>query len=105
MAAIYAGCLALGIVLLFLGEEIAGWPPGEDPKTVFVYGVALAVTGAVLHSVCFSAFFLPRRPWAWVVHLVLIALGLTSCCTLPASIPLLVYWLKPDAQAWFGRRP
>ena len=105
MAAIYAGCLALGIVLLFLREEIAGWPPGEDPRTILVYGVVLAVTGAVLHSACFSAFFLPRRPWAWVVHLVLIALGLTSCCTLPASVPLLVWWLKPETQAWFGRRP
>ena len=35
----------------------------------------------------------------------LIAIGLTSCCTIPASVPLLVGWLKPDLRAWFGRPP
>jgi hypothetical protein len=105
MAALWAGCLALGIVLLFLREEAAGWPQGADPGTLLVTGVVLAVLGAVLHSAFFSAFFLPRRPWAWMVHLVLIALGLASCCALPASIPLLVFWLRPETQAWFGRHP
>ena len=106
MAALYAGCLAVGIVLLWYRDELAGWGSSpEDPRTLLVYGVVLAATGALLHSVYFTAFFLPRRPWAWVVHVVLIAIGLTSCCTMPAAIPLLVFWMKPETQAWFGRRP
>lgn len=106
MAALYAGCLAVGIVLIWYREEFSGWAGrGEDPRTLLVYGVVLAAMGALLHSVYFAAFFLPRRPWAWVVHIVLIAIGLTSCCTMPAAIPLLVAWLKPETQAWFGRGP
>lgn len=105
MAALYLGCFAFGIVLLYFREEIAEWPPKDDPAMFLVYGVVLVVMGAVLHTVYMTAFFLPRRPWAWIVHLVLISLGLTSCCTLPASIPLLVFWLKPETRLWFGRRP
>ncbi len=56
-----------------------------------------------LLAVYVSAFLLPRRPWAWIAHLVLIARGLTSCCTMPASIPLLVIWRKPETQASYGK--
>jgi hypothetical protein len=103
MAAIYLGCVVLGVLLLWFREEIADWPPRDEPWTIVVYGVVLLGVGAVLHTVYFTGFFLPRKPWAWIAHLVLIAIGLTSCCTIPASIPLLVLWLKPDVQAWFGR--
>ena len=104
MAALYLGCFALGVLFLVLREEIADWPPVDDPTTFVAYGIVLAATGAVLHTVYFGAFFLPRRPWAWIAHLVLIALGLASCCMLPAAIPLLVSWRKPETRAWFGRR-
>lgn len=104
MSAIYLGCVVLGVLLLWFRAEVASWPPRDDPRTILVYGVVLAVIGSVLHTVFFAAFFLPRRPWSWIAHLVLIAIGLTSCCTLPAAIPLLVSWLKPETQAWFGRR-
>jgi hypothetical protein len=33
--------------------------------------------------------------------LVLICIGMTSCCILPAAIPLLIFWLKPEAKNWF----
>ena len=103
LTAIYLACVVVGVLLLRFREEIADWPPRDEPWTIVVYGVVLLGVGAVLHTVYFTGFFLPRKPWAWIVHLVLIAIGLTSCCTIPASIPLLVLWLKPDVQAWFGR--
>jgi hypothetical protein len=28
---------------------------------------------------------------------------MTSACFLPACIPLLIYWIKPDVKAYFGR--
>jgi len=28
---------------------------------------------------------------------------LTSCCILPAAVPLLIYWVKPETKAWFNR--
>jgi hypothetical protein len=58
-------------------------------------GVALAAPFAV-------APFLPRRRWVWVLHVVLIALGMTSCACIPATVPLLIFWIRPETQAWFG---
>ena len=51
-----------------------------------------------------AAFALPRRPWAWVYHLVLIGIGLTSVCCIPVCIPLLIFWLKPETKRYFGRQ-
>ncbi len=55
--------------------------------------------------VCAAAFVVgllaPRKGWAWVFHLVLICFGLTSCCLWPATIPLLVHWIKPATKAWY----
>jgi hypothetical protein len=59
-------------------------------------GAALAVVFAV-------ALFLPRRRWNWIVGIVIIALGMTSCCFAPFLIPLIVYWVKPETKAYFGR--
>lgn len=103
MAAIYLGCVVLGALLIHFREEIAGWPPKDEPWTILVYGLVLVAVGAPLLAAYAAGLFLPPRPWSWVAHLVLIAIGLTSCCTMPAAIPLLVAWLKPDLRAWFGR--
>ena len=102
MTAIYLACVVGGVLLLRFREEIADWPPKDEPWTILGYGVVLLVVGAVCLAACVAGFFLPRRPWAWIAHLVLISIGLTSCCTIPASVPLLVAWLKPDVRAWFG---
>lgn len=103
MTAIYLACVVGGVLLLSFQDEIADWPPKDEPWTILVYGIVLLVVGAVCLAACVAGFFLPRRPWAWIAHLVLISIGLTSCCTIPASVPLLVAWLKPDLRVWFGR--
>ena len=46
--------------------------------------------------------FLPRRSWGLSLGLVLIGLGMASCITWPATIPLLIGWLKPGMKARFG---
>ena len=40
-----------------------------------------------------AAIFLPPRPWVWIYDLVLIAIGFMSCCILPFSVALLIFWL------------
>lgn len=50
------------------------------------------------------ALFLNRKPWTWVYHLVMICIGLTSPCCMPASIPLLIFWIKDDTRHYFGRK-
>jgi hypothetical protein len=64
----------------------------------FLFGICLFLAGVYI-----AAFFLPRKPWVWIYHMILICIGFTSACCLPAAIPLFIYWLKPETKAYFGR--
>ena len=68
-----------------------------------IIGVMMLVMGLVFFVLFLMPFFLPRKPWVWVFNLVLICIGMTSACFLPACVPLLLFWLKPEAKAWFGK--
>jgi hypothetical protein len=60
--------------------------------TVALAWVCLFVVGA----------FVPYKPWGWTVGLIVLCLGLSSCTAI-AAIPLLIYWMKPETKAAFGR--
>lgn len=97
-ALMYLFVMALGGVFLLFGDAL-DVKPGE----AYITAAMLLVVGAPLFFGYVVALALPRKPWVWIYDLVLIALGLTSCLTLPFALPLLLYWLKPGAKAWFGR--
>ncbi len=65
-------------------------------------GLMLAIS-LVLIVACVLPFFLAPKPWLWVYNLVIICLGMTSACCLLACIPLLIFWLKPETQRYFGK--
>ena len=67
------------------------------------YGIGLLLIGVVFMGAFGFGLFVPARRWGWIYGIVLIAVGLTSCCLLPATIPLLIFWLKPETQAFYGR--
>lgn len=69
-----------------------------------VIGALLLVVGLALFAANLLPLILRPRPWLWVYDLVLICLGMTSACFLPACIPLLIYWLKPEAKEYFGSK-
>ena len=104
MAAIYLACAVGGafFVMLF-HEQIAGVRAAGRALAVALLRRRPDAARWVFAAVYVYAFFAPPRPWAWIYHLVLICLGLTSCCCMPASIPLLVFWLRPTTQRYFGR--
>lgn len=66
-------------------------------------GVMMLVMGLVFFVLFLMPFFLPQRPWVWVFDLVLICIGMTSACFLLACVPLLLFWVKPETKAWFGK--
>ncbi|HEV2292341.1 MAG TPA: hypothetical protein VGR35_00705 [Tepidisphaeraceae bacterium] len=99
MALLYGVLAVMGIVILLI--PTASQSP--DQMVAMIQGVVLIVMGVALAGLFGVAPFLPRRPWVWIYDLVLICLGLTSVCCLPATIPLLILWIKPEAKAWFGR--
>lgn len=104
-----AYCLLLTflyVIVAALGAYLAieqPTSPSYDKTEIFITGIVYFVVGVALIIPFGYALFLPRRRWAWVYGIVLIALGMSSCCFLPVTIPLLIFWLKPETKAIFGR--
>ena len=63
----------------------------------------MVAIGIILFTAFVVALLLPNTSGAWIFHIILIAVGLSSCCLWPATIPLMIAWLKPETQRWFGR--
>jgi hypothetical protein len=74
----------------------------ERAQAAVMVGVLIVVMLPFLAAFA-ASLFLKARPWVWVYDLVLIAFGFTGCLTLPFAIALLIYWLKPETKAYFGR--
>jgi len=55
-------------------------------------GYIYAVLGAILFLVFTVALFLPPKPYNWIVGIVMMALGMTSCCFVP-FLDSVVYFL------------
>lgn len=98
MALLYISLPVIGSVFLFAEPD----PEMSAAEAKFM-GVLFIVLGLVFFVPYAAAPFLPRQNWVWILGLVLICIGLTSACCLPACIPLLIYWLKPEMKAFYGR--
>ena len=92
MAALYG-------LLLFLGVFIVSSLPPDDEA--FIDGILLLLVGPPFAIVFGLGIFWDEKPWHWVYGIVLICISLTSCCCFPVSIPLLIYWLKPETKSYF----
>ena len=103
MAVLYLVCAVAGVLFMVFASEITKHDAEfSRPEALIAGGIFLAL-GLVLFALFAAALFLPCRPWVWIYHLVLICLGLTSACTMAATIPLLIFWIKPETRAWYGR--
>lgn len=100
MAVAFLLLMVMGVVFLFVDPAELEMPPPE----VKAMSLTFAGLGLLLSLPYAAAPFLPRRGWAWVVGIVLICLGMTSTCCLPITIPLLIFWVKPENKASFGMR-
>jgi hypothetical protein len=104
---VYCGFLMVMYLLVtFLGVFLAAFSPPTrqyNSEETFIMGIIYAVMGVVFFIIFAVALFLPRKPYNWIVDIIMMALGMTSCCFLPFLIPLLIYWTKPETKAYFGR--
>jgi len=96
---LYLALAAVSLLFFFMDPATLNMTPG----TATLWGVLLLVMGLVLFAGCLVPLILRPRPWLWIYDTVIIALGLTSPLFLPASIPLLIFWLKPETRIYFGR--
>jgi hypothetical protein len=65
-------------------------------------GIMYTILGFTMMIPFIIALFLPRKPWVWIYGIVTMVLGAFGCCCLPASIALLVFWLRPEVKEYFG---
>ncbi len=93
LAVTYLACLGGGAAMAFFADK-------DEQR---FQGIVLAIVGLPFLIVYGAAPFLPKKPWAWIVHLILICMTMSSACCIPAAIPLLIFWLKPECKAYFGR--
>jgi uncharacterized membrane protein len=100
-AAIYLLCAVLGLGFLVFRQSLADAETSATENAVV--GALLLVVGLGLAALYGAGPFVPRRPWAWIYHIALIALTMTSCACLLFALPLLIFWIEPGVQAWFGR--
>jgi hypothetical protein len=99
MAVLYLACVPVGIALWQLAPLVSP----SRVEELRLQGGVLAACGFVMIFPYGVAPFLPKRPWAWTTHLVLICLTMTSGACVPLAAPLLIFWLKPETRRFFGR--
>lgn len=101
---------ALNVGLAYLGYsvyrddrwlvELLNMPAGsfrEEGMLYLVSGAFFAVGNVVIP-------FLPRRAWAWVLHLTNIVAAILTCVLAPLAIPVLIGWFKPEVREIFDFR-
>lgn len=103
MVVIYLLCTIGGFFLLQYASVIVANSPTTSLAETKIQGGVLMVIGIALFIAYVVALILPNTPGSWIYHIVMIAIGLTSCCLWPVAIPLLIAWLKPKTQQFFGR--
>lgn len=94
MTVLYLLFAVMGIVFLINADTFAANDPTTDATEVQIMGAIYAVLGVGL-AILFAGGILVRRGMVgWVYNLILIGIGLTSCCFWPATIPLMIFWIK-----------
>lgn len=99
LAVIYAVVSLVGLPFLLIDPQELEM----EPIAARFIGVLFLGLGLVLLVLSLLPLFLAPRPWVWIYDLVLICLGMTSACFLFFSIPLLIFWLRPEVKQYFGR--
>ena len=101
MVLIHLGLFVLGVFMM-VQPQLAGASAKlldlENVVAGMVYmawGLAFAVPWIVLLGA-------GRRGWAHTMGSVLVAFSMLSMCCLPAAIPLLIAWNKPDVRRYFS---
>lgn len=98
MALSFLPLVLLGFDFLSNGQRYREMSPQEAQVMGFIF----IGMGVVLFAIYGAAPFLPRRKWAWIVGLVLIVFSMSGACCLPAAIPLLIFWIKPENKVFYG---
>lgn len=76
----------------------------EQAQLSAVYGL-IGVLSFVLSILNLLLLFAPRTRTWWAAHLFNHAMGVLKCCCIPAAVPLMIYWVRPEVQRAFETKP
>ncbi|MFN3652291.1 MAG: hypothetical protein ACK47B_22160 [Armatimonadota bacterium] len=85
-----------------ISQALDGFREQHQARVTQMAGLAFGI-GFLFSVPVLVALLLPPTPGTWVYHILVICLGLSGC-TLPLAVILLIYWFKPETQAYFGRQ-
>lgn len=68
------------------------------------YGGFVLWIGIVFGLVNLVMPFLPKKPWAYMVHLANILGACLFICPAAMALPILVFWLRPEVREFFELR-
>lgn len=92
------GLLVIGGVALAMFSGSA--EPHEQQELLFT-GLFMSVFTLPFFLATLVAPFLPQKKWVYMYHLIMIAIGISSCLWWPIVIPLLIKWVKPETKQWY----
>ena len=105
------GCLFVvahaGVFVWAIAYNPSAWKPSPPPSWLVAFPLAygsVALCGAI--GCVVAPWVLPRRPWAWIAGMLMIAAGMTGgpCCWL-AVFPMVWLWCEADNRVYFGLQP
>lgn len=96
----YIVLLIIGIVGVFAAFDESG----QEQQDILVGSLIFIIPGIIFGLMYLVGVVLPAKPYSWIYGIVLIGLGMTSCVFIPLMIPLLIFWMKPETQAFFERK-
>ncbi len=110
---IYCGFMVLfslaliGIAAMFVVAYLSNPQVQNDPDGFIVIVIALIYggSGIVLGIIYGIGIFFCKGKKGWVYGIVLIVIGMTSCVSWPFSIPLIIFWLKPENKRGITQQP
>jgi len=98
MCLLYLGVAAASLIFFFVPPSELEMPASAARFT----GVILLLVGFALFALFLIPFLVGPVRWMWGYGIALIAIGLTSACCVPACLPLLIFWLKPEAKNYYS---
>jgi hypothetical protein len=102
LALVYLGTIALGAFFIVQAEMLAEHDRDiDDPLFFVIMGGAFIAISLPLAILFAAGPLAPRNRFGWILGIVAIAIGLTSGCTMLASVPLLVFWLQKGVKRYY----
>ncbi len=77
---------------------------GKEASDAFTGGVFFLLSGGIPALLFLFGVIFPPRSWSWFFGIFLLVLAFLSCFLTPFAVALLIFWIKPETQTFFGRK-